>query len=117
MKRLIFLKDKRGDFEKKINDLIQDQQYMVLDVTMMAWDRMQKLYYLGLLVEEQERFFRQNCLVLENRDPENITRDLDDFSEVMSKAKNVPYEITMVRTFKISTPRGERYFAYVFYRD
>lgn len=116
-KRLVFLKNKDVQFEKQINTYIMDTQCKVLDVTMLEWDRIDRQYYLGLVVEEQMKFFRQNCLLLEQRRPDDLTKDLDDFSSVMSQAKNVDYKINFIRTFALMTPKGLRYYAFVFYED
>lgn len=116
-KRLIFLKNKEVQFEKQINTLIMDEQCKVLDVTMLEWDRIERQYYLGLVVEEQMKFFRQNCLLLEQRRPDDLTKDLDDFSGVMMKAKNVEYAINFIKTFALLTPRGARYYAFILYED
>lgn len=117
MKRLIFFKNKEVQFEKQINTFILDEQCRVLDVTLLEWDRIERQYYLGLVVEEQMKFFRQNCLLLEQRRPDDLTKDLDDFSSVMAKAKNVEFAINFVKTFALMTPRGLRYYAFVFYED
>lgn len=117
MKRLIFMKGKEPNFEKRINTYILDEQFKVVDMTMLEWNRLDRMYRVGLVVEEQMKFFRQNCLVLEQRDPDNLTKDLDDFSSVMGKAKNLEYEINFIRTYTLQTPHGFRYFAYVFYQD
>ena len=61
MRRLVFLKNKEVQFEKQINTYIMDTQCKVLDVTMLEWDWSTQ-YYLGMVVEEQMKFFRQNCL-------------------------------------------------------
>lgn len=117
MKRLVFFMGEDPDFQKQINDFIFDEKNMVLDITMLEWDRMRRQYTIGLVVEEQEKPFRQNCLVLKQKKSEDLTRDLDDFSEVMGKARNVPYEIDFIRTFQIRTPGRQYYYAYVIYRD
>lgn len=117
MKKMVFFEGDNPNFEKKINDYIFNEQAKVLDITMLEWDRYQRHYHIGLVVEEQMKFFRQSCLVLEARDPEIMAKDLDDFSEVMSKAKNVAYEINFIRCFRIRSPRGEKYYAYVLYQD
>jgi len=117
VKRLIFFKNKEVQFEKQINTFILDEQCRVLDVTLLEWDRIERQYYLGLVVEEQMKFFRQNCLLLEQRRPDDLTKDLDDFSSVMAKAKNVEFAINFVKTFALMTPRGLRYYAFVFYED
>ncbi|MGE5415202.1 MAG: hypothetical protein ACM3UZ_00285 [Acidobacteriota bacterium] len=117
LKRLVFFEGDTPNFEKRINDFIFDQRYKLLDITMLEWDRYQRHYHIGLLVEEQLKFFRQNCLVLEARDPEIMTKDLDDFSSVMAKAKNIEYDINFIKTFRIRTPRGEKYYSYVLYQD
>ncbi len=116
-RRLVFLKNKDVQFEKQINTYIMDTQCKVLDVTMLEWDRIDRQYYLGLVVEEQMKFFRQNCLLLEQRRPDDLTKDLDDFSSVMCQAKNVDYKIDFIRTFALMTPKGLRYYAFVFYED
>ncbi|MGI6513257.1 MAG: hypothetical protein GX052_06875 [Syntrophomonadaceae bacterium] len=116
-RRLVFLKNKEVQFEKQINTYIMDTQCKVLDVTMLEWDRIDRQYYLGMVVEEQMKFFRQNCLLLEQRRPDDLTKDLDDFSSVMVRAKNVEYRIEFIRTFALMTPRGIRYYAFVFYED
>ncbi|MGI6549100.1 MAG: hypothetical protein ACOX4Q_03525 [Syntrophomonadales bacterium] len=116
-RRLVFLKNKEVQFEKQINTYILDEQCKVLDVTMLEWDRVERQYYLGLYVEEQLKFFRQNCLLLEQRRPDDLTKDLDDFSSVMVQAKNVDYKINFIRTFALLTPRGARYYAFVLYED
>lgn len=100
-----------------INTTITDQQVKVLDVTLFEWDKIERCYYVGLLVEEQMKQFTQNCLLLEERKPGDLAKDLDDFSGVMSKAKNVDYVINFVKNFTIFTPRGVRYFAFVLYED
>ncbi|MGE5397222.1 MAG: hypothetical protein ACM3MK_06750 [Chitinophagales bacterium] len=117
MKRLLFLRGKEPNFERAINDMIFDEQYKIIDITMLEWDKMQRQYIIGLAIEEQEKFFRQNVLVLENKVLDNITKDLDDFSDVMCKAKNVPYNITLIKTFQIRSPRGDKYYAYIVYED
>ena len=86
-RRLVFLKNKEVQFEKQINTYIMDTQCKVLDVTMLEWDRIDRQYYLGMVVEEQMKFFRQNCLLLEQRRPDDLTKDLDDFSSVMVRAR------------------------------
>ena len=116
-RRLVFLKNKEVQFEKQINTYIMDEQCKVLDVTMLEWDRMERQYYLGLVVEEQMKFFRQNCLLLEQRRPDDLTKDLDDFSSVMAQATNVEYKINFIRTFALLTPKGARYYAFVLYED
>lgn len=116
-RRLVFLKNKEVQFEKQINTYIMDEQCKVLDVTLLEWDRVERQYYLGLFVEEQFKFFRQNCLLLEQRRPDDLTKDLDDFSSVMSQAKNVEYKIDFIRTFALLTPKGVRYYAFVLYED
>ena len=115
--RLVFLKNKEVQFEKQINTYITDEQCKVLDVTMLEWDRIERQYYLGMVVEEQMKFFRQNCLLLEQRRPDDLTKDLDDFSGVMAQARNVDYRINFIRTFALLTPKGARYYAFVLYED
>lgn len=116
-RRLVFLKNKEVQFEKQINTYIMDEQCKVLDVTMLEWNRIERQYYLGLFVEEQMKFFRQNCLLLEQRRPDDLTKDLDDFSSVMDRATNVDYKINFIRTFALLTPKGARYYAFVLYED
>jgi len=115
--RLIFLKNKEPVFEKQINTLIMDLQSKVTDVTIFEWDKVERCYYVGLIIEEQMKQFRQNCLLLEQRRPDDLTKDLDDFSGIMCKAKDVEYSISFIRTFLMHTPRGMRYYAFVFYED
>ncbi len=117
MKRLIFLKNKETNFEKMINTTILDLQSKVVDVTLFEWDKIERCYYLGLLMEEQMKQFNQNCLLLDERRPQDLTKDLDDFSSVMLKAKNVEYKINFVKNFALFTSRGLRYFAFVLYED
>jgi hypothetical protein len=117
VKRLVFMKNKDPNFEKMINNYILEEKCKVLDVTMLEWDKIERQYYLGLVVEEQMKLFRQNCLLLVQRKADHLTKDLDDFSGVMSNAKNVEYLINFVRTFYVWSPQGTRYYAFVFYED
>ncbi|MGE5371409.1 MAG: hypothetical protein ACM3QZ_05400 [Solirubrobacterales bacterium] len=117
LKRLVVLKSDEPAMQKMVNDLIRNEQVKIVDFAMLQWNKHERMYQLVVVVEEQERFFRQNCLVLENRDPEIIVKDLDDFSAVMAAAKNVPYNIISVKMFTISPPTGRRYLCYVVYED
>lgn len=117
MKRLITLKGKSPNFETEINQLIKEDIYRVLDVLYLNWDKMDRSYTLALLIQEEEKFLSQNCIVFEKKKLVELSKDLDDFSEVMSNAKNVPYQVELVRIFKVTSPRGDRFFAYVIFED
>lgn len=117
MKRLITLKSKVPNFESEINRLIKEELYRILDILYLDWDKMDRSFTLALFIQEEEKFFRQNCVVFEKKKLVDLSKDLDDFSEVMSNARNVPYEVQLVRIFKISLPRGDRFLAYVVFED
>lgn len=117
MKRLITLKGKAPNFETEINRLIKEELYRVLDILFLDWDKMDRTFTLALVIQEEEKFFRQNCVVFETKKLADLGKDLDDFSEVMSNAKNVPYQIQLIRVFKVSLPRGDLYCAYIIFED
>jgi len=117
VKRLITLKSKVPNFESEINQLIKEEIYRVLDILYLDWDKMDRSFTLALFIQEEEKFLRQNCVVFETKKLIDLGKDLDDFSEVMSNAKNVPYEVQLVRVFKVSLPRGDKFLAYVIFED
>ncbi|NLU49636.1 MAG: hypothetical protein GXX09_04395 [Syntrophomonadaceae bacterium] len=117
MKRLVTLRGKSPNFEAEINLLIRDEICRILDILYLDWNKMDRSYTLAILVQEEEKFIQQNCVVFEKRKLPDLSKDLDDFSEVMGHAKNVPYEIDLVRIFKVTSPRGDRFLAYVIYKD
>lgn len=116
-KRLVFFRGPEPDFQRAINDYIMDEQVKVVDIVGLHWMKHERQYIIGVMVEEQERFFRQNCLVVDHKQPELIGLDLEDFSTVMESAKNVQYNISLVRIFVITPPSGKRFLGYVIYED
>lgn len=117
VKRLITLRGRTPNFEAEVNQLIKEEIYRVLDILFLDWDKMDRYYTLAVLIQEEEKFLQQNCVVFEKKRLTDLAKDLDDFSTVMDNAKNVPYQIELVRIFKMTSARGDRFFAYVIFDD